>query len=57
MLVIIRVDFHLEKSVKKGQPWLEKLKSTTEPGGGHTSIEIIPYEKLWEVMVGYLNAE
>ncbi len=54
MLIIIRVDFSPEKSLQKGQPWLEKLQNTDEPGGGHTSIEIIPYEKLWELMLGYL---
>lgn len=55
MLCIIRTDFDLEKSMKKGQPWLEKLRTTSDLGDVYAAVEIIPYEKLWEVMLGYLE--
>ena len=55
MLCIIRADFDWGKSVEKGKTWLEKLKNTPEPGDAYSSIEIVPYENLWEVMLTYLQ--
>ena len=51
MLVVIRVDFDPEKSIRKGKPWFDKLKITPEPGDAYAEVEIIPYEKLWELLI------
>lgn len=51
LIIIIRADFNPEKSILKGRKWLDKLKSAPEPGDAYARIEVIPYEKLWELLI------
>ena len=55
MLLVIRADFDPEKSIRKGKLWFEKMKNTPEPGDAYAEVEIIPYERLWEIVLGYMR--
>lgn len=55
LIIVIRADFNPDKSIKKAQVWLLKLKSSHEPGDAYARIEVIPYEKVWELIIGLLK--
>lgn len=57
LIVSIRAGFNYKKSEKKGLNWLEKLKNTPMPGEAFAQIEIIPYEKLWELILELLKTQ
>lgn len=51
LIIVIRADFNPDQSVKKAQKWLEKLKASPEPGDAYARIEVIPYERVWELII------
>lgn len=55
LIVTIRVDFNRVLCVKKAAKWEMKLKATPVPGDAYAGIEIIPYEKLWNLILGLLK--
>lgn len=54
LIIVIRTDFNKDKSLRKAQKWIEKLRTTPEPGDAHARVEILPYEKLWETVLSLL---
>ena len=55
MLTAIRTDFDYTKCRVKTQPWLEKLIAAPTPGDAYAEVEIMPYEKLWEIILESLK--
>lgn len=55
LIVCIRSDFDPRSTEKRGANWLEKLKNAPIPGDAYAQIEIIPYEKLWLMILELLK--
>lgn len=51
LIVAIRAGFEPKACQKKGSLWLERLKIAATPGDAFAEIEIIPYERLWELIL------
>ncbi len=55
LIVCIRAGFDPKNTEKKGANWYEKLKNATIPGDAYAQIEIVPYEKLWQLVLALLK--
>lgn len=55
LIVCIRNDFNPKSTEKKGANWFERLKKVPIPGDAYAQIEIIPYEKLWLLILELLK--
>lgn len=55
LIVCIRAGFDAKSAEKKGVNWFERLKNAPVPGDAYAQIEIIPYEKLWFLILELLE--
>lgn len=55
LIVCIRTGFDSKNTEKKGANWYEKLKNVAIPGDAYAQIEIVPYEKLWQLVLALLK--
>ena len=52
LLIMIDSDFDAEIANKKGGKLLKKLRQLSEPGDAYADLEVVPYEDLWEHVIG-----
>ncbi|MBW3131071.1 MULTISPECIES: hypothetical protein [Hymenobacter] len=55
LLLVVKEDFSLKNSTKKGQSLLERLREVAQPGEAFSEIEVIPYEDLWLLTLDILR--
>jgi len=55
LLLVVKEDFNLKNSTKKGQVLLARLREVPQPGEAFAEIEIIPYEDLWLLTLDILR--
>ncbi|MCI1189945.1 hypothetical protein MON38_21180 [Hymenobacter sp. DH14] len=53
--VIVDKNFEPKKAAERGQKLLQHLRDTPPPGEAFAEVEIIPYENLWEIVLGLLR--
>ncbi len=53
--IIVQCSFNPDMAAKKGQRYLDRLRGTPEPGGAFAEVEIVPYEQLWDVLMGFMK--
>lgn len=51
----MREGFDIRRIVPKAETLLDKLRATPHPGAAFGEIEIIPYERLWDLMLDILR--
>jgi hypothetical protein len=54
---VVKEDFHPARCRQKGNYLFTKLQTTLPPGDAFAEIEIIPYEQLWEWILGSLKRQ
>lgn len=57
LMLTVTEDFNSFACRKKGQKYYDKLAATPTPGDAYAEIEIIPYEHLWELILGILEKQ
>lgn len=55
LLLLPEADFDLAQLAKRGQPLLRTLQQATLTRDADAEVEIIPYENLWELIMGVLR--
>lgn len=55
LMLSVTEDFDADVCRKKGEKNYQKLSETPTPGDAFAEIEIIPYEHLWEMVLGILD--
>lgn len=55
LLLVVKEDFNVKNSTKKGQVLLARLREVPQPGEAFAEIEIIPYEDLWLLTLDILR--
>jgi hypothetical protein len=53
--VIVEKNFDAAKAADRGKALLQQLRDTPPPGEAFAEVEIIPYEQLWELVLGLLR--
>ena len=53
--VIAEKDFDAPKAAERGKALLQQLRETPPPGEAFAEVEIIPYEQLWNLVLGLLR--
>lgn len=53
--LIVEKNFEAPKAAERGKILLQQLKETPPPGEAFAEVEIIPYEHLWELVLGLLR--
>ena len=53
--VIAEKDFDAPKAAERGKALLQQLRETPPPGEAFAEVEIIPYEQLWDLVLGLLR--
>jgi hypothetical protein len=53
--VIVEKNFDPAKAAERGKGLLQQLRDTPPPGEAFAEVEIIPYESLWEIVLGLLR--
>ena len=53
--IIVQCSFNPDMAAKKGKRYLERLASTPEPGDAFAEVEIVPYEQLWDILMGFMK--
>ena len=53
--VIVDKNFDAKKAAERGQNLLQQLRDTPPPGEAFAEVEIIPYENLWQIVLGLLR--
>jgi hypothetical protein len=56
LMIPIKEDFKLMNCRKKGKYLHEKLQTVSPPGEAYAEIEIIPYERIWEMILEILSS-
>ena len=52
--VIVEKNFDAAKAAERGKGLLQQLRDTPPPGEAFAEVEIIPYENLWDIVLGLL---
>ncbi|MDQ4138906.1 MAG: hypothetical protein M3142_00125, partial [Bacteroidota bacterium] len=55
LMLLVKEDLDYTQAKKKGEPLLQRLKTTPVPGDAYAEIEIIPYEHLWTLILEVLK--
>ena len=55
MSIIVQSSFIPDVVAKKGERYLTRLKGTPEPGDAFAEVEIVPYEQLWDILIGFMR--
>ena len=53
--VIVEKNFDANKAAERGKALLQQLRDTPPPGEAFAEVEIIPYEHLWNLVLGLLR--
>ena len=53
--VIVEKNFDAPKAAERGKAMQQQLRDTPPPGNAFAEVEIIPYEHLWELVLGLLR--
>ena len=53
--LIVEKNFDAAQATERGKALLEQLRDTAPPGEAFAEVEIIPYEHLWELVLGLLR--
>lgn len=53
--LIVERNFDAAQAAERGAPLLQQLRDTPPPGEAFAEVEIIPYEHLWELVLGLLR--
>ncbi|MDB5234463.1 MAG: hypothetical protein JWR44_1456 [Hymenobacter sp.] len=53
--LIVEKNFEADKAAERGKGLLQQLRETAPPGEAFAEVEIIPYEHLWELVLGLLR--
>ena len=53
--VIVERNFDAPQAAERGKAMLQQLRDTSPPGEAFAEVEIIPYEHLWELVLGLLR--
>ncbi|MEQ9378439.1 MAG: hypothetical protein RIG68_24845 [Imperialibacter sp.] len=53
--IIVQCSFNPDMAAKKGKRYLERLAGTPEPGDAFAEVEIVPYEQLWDILMGFMK--
>lgn len=51
LTLLVKEDLSYSQAKKKGEPLVQRLASTPVPGDAYAEIEIIPYERLWTLIL------
>ena len=54
--LIVEKNFDAPKAAERGKALLQQLQDTPPPGEAFAEVEIIPYEHLWELVLGLLRS-
>jgi len=55
LMVIVEKNFEAPRAAERGKGLLQQLRDTPPPGEAFAEVEIIPYEHLWELVLGLLR--
>ncbi|HEX8330711.1 MAG TPA: hypothetical protein VF629_24485 [Hymenobacter sp.] len=53
--LIVEKNFDAPQAAERGKTLLQQLRDTPPPGNAFAEVEIIPYEHLWEIVLGLLR--
>ncbi|MDO3413597.1 hypothetical protein Q3A66_00850 [Hymenobacter sp. BT770] len=53
--LIVEKNFNAPQAAERGTAMLQQLRETPPPGNAFAEVEIIPYEHLWELVLGLLR--
>jgi len=53
--LIMEKNFDAAQAAERGKNLLQQLRDTPPPGEAFAEVEIIPYEQLWDLVLGLLQ--